>query len=50
MRENKQFSRQFIHLASSVVIQNARAKGRHPKETAKQAPEAMSSHRFMAHG
>lgn len=50
MRENKQLSRQLIYLASIAVIQNALAKGRHPNESAKQAPEAMSLHRFIALG
>lgn len=50
MRENKQFSKQLIHLASIVVIQNTLAKGRHLNESEKQAPEAMSLHGFIAHG
>lgn len=47
MRENKGFSRQLIHLVSSAVVQNAMDKGRHPNESVKQAPEAMSLHRSI---
>lgn len=50
MRENKRFSRHLVHLASTVVIQNAQAKGRDPNKIAKQAPEAKSFRRFIAHG
>jgi hypothetical protein len=50
MRENKQLSRQLIHLAPIVVIQKAQAKRRRPNEITKQVPGARSFYRFIAHG